>query len=167
MNSNWYIKIDEHGNPVEYPISAENMFYVMNNTHDYTEEQLRAKGFATINNSMMPAPEYEAQIVSEGDRVKRSDGSIEQIWIKTEVSTEEKKNQFILRQRYSELMNSDWTQLPNSPLSDQVKAEWAAYRQALRDMPAKYDWSKVKNYSDIQWPVRPDVAAAARPVSNT
>lgn len=32
------------------------------------------------------------------------------------------------------LLNSDWTQLPDSPLSAEKKAEWAAYRQALRDL---------------------------------
>ena len=33
------------------------------------------------------------------------------------------------------LAKSDWTQLLDSPLSDSKKAEWATYRQALRDMP--------------------------------
>jgi len=41
--------------------------------------------------------------------------------------------------RYGLLTASDWTQLPNSPLSDSKKAEWATYRQALRDIPATYD----------------------------
>ena len=34
------------------------------------------------------------------------------------------------------LTSSDWTQAADSPLSDSVKAEWATYRQACRDMPA-------------------------------
>ena len=33
------------------------------------------------------------------------------------------------------LIESDWTQLPTSPLSDAKKAEWEIYRQALRDFP--------------------------------
>ena len=33
------------------------------------------------------------------------------------------------------LRESDWTQVPDSPLSDSKKAEWATYRQALRDLP--------------------------------
>lgn len=36
------------------------------------------------------------------------------------------------------LAASDWTQLPDSPLSDAKKAEWAVYRQALRDIPSKW-----------------------------
>ena len=38
----------------------------------------------------------------------------------------------ILRNR--KLKNSDWTQANDSPLSDTKKAEWATYRQKLRDL---------------------------------
>jgi hypothetical protein len=33
------------------------------------------------------------------------------------------------------LIESDWTQLSTSPLSDAKKTEWETYRQALRDLP--------------------------------
>jgi|TARA_R100001480_G_C4671854_1_gene173632 hypothetical protein len=36
--------------------------------------------------------------------------------------------------RNKKLKNSDWTQANDSPLSDTKKAEWAKYRQALRDL---------------------------------
>lgn len=36
------------------------------------------------------------------------------------------------------LSASDWTQLPDSPLSDAKKAEWATYRQALRDFTSTW-----------------------------
>lgn len=36
------------------------------------------------------------------------------------------------------LAASDWTQLSDSPLSEVKKAEWAVYRQALRDIPSKW-----------------------------
>ena len=36
--------------------------------------------------------------------------------------------------RNKKLADSDWTQAPDSPLSDTKKAEWATYRQALRDL---------------------------------
>ena len=32
------------------------------------------------------------------------------------------------------LRQSDWTVMPDSPLSDSKKAEWKTYRQTLRDM---------------------------------
>jgi hypothetical protein len=39
------------------------------------------------------------------------------------------------RRRNEALSESDWTQLPNSPLSDEKKAQWEAYREALRNYP--------------------------------
>lgn len=38
------------------------------------------------------------------------------------------------------LLESDWTQLPDSPLSAEKKAEWAAYRQTLRDLSPPIDF---------------------------
>jgi hypothetical protein len=37
------------------------------------------------------------------------------------------------------LADSDWTQLPDSPLSTSVKAQWATYRQTLRDLTDNVD----------------------------
>jgi hypothetical protein len=39
------------------------------------------------------------------------------------------------RDRDEMLMRSDWTQLPNSGLSQAAKESWETYRQALRDLP--------------------------------
>ena len=40
--------------------------------------------------------------------------------------------------RDSLLAQSDWTQMPDSPLTDSKKLEWATYRQALRDFPSTW-----------------------------
>lgn len=39
-------------------------------------------------------------------------------------------------ERNNLLAQSDWTQSPDSPLSDSKKTEWATYRQQLRDFPS-------------------------------
>tara|TARA_A100001015_G_C14726131_1_gene607944 strand:+ start:535 stop:753 length:219 start_codon:yes stop_codon:yes gene_type:complete len=36
--------------------------------------------------------------------------------------------------RNKKLIDSDWTQANDSPLSEEKKKEWATYRQALRDL---------------------------------
>lgn len=41
------------------------------------------------------------------------------------------------------LKQSDWTQFNDSPLSADKKAEWASYRQALRDLPNTVDINNV------------------------
>jgi hypothetical protein len=40
---------------------------------------------------------------------------------------------FITTKRDEKLQASDWTQLPDVPLTTEQKAEWATYRQELRD----------------------------------
>ena len=55
--------------------------------------------------------------------------------------------------RNSLLQESDWTQMPDSPLSDSKKAEWATYRQALRDMPTSN--ASVTDKSEVTWPSKP------------
>tara|TARA_B100001939_G_C16927203_1_gene612274 strand:- start:517 stop:987 length:471 start_codon:yes stop_codon:yes gene_type:complete len=48
---------------------------------------------------------------------------------------------------------SDWTQMPDSPLTSEKKAEWATYRQALRDLPSTQ--SSATTWADITWPTAP------------
>ena len=47
----------------------------------------------------------------------------------------------------------DWTQIPDTPLTDSKKAEWATYRQALRDLPANN--SSITLLADASWPTQP------------
>lgn len=52
------------------------------------------------------------------------------------------------------LQSTDWTQAADSPLSDSKKAEWATYRQALRDLPNTYD--KDLKRIEIEFPEPPE-----------
>ena len=55
------------------------------------------------------------------------------------------------------LQNCDWTQGADSPLSNEKKAEWATYRQALRDLTntanPTLDGPFIK---DVEWPQEPN-----------
>ena len=51
----------------------------------------------------------------------------------------------------------DWTQLPDSPLSAEKKAEWATYRTALRDLPEDQEWP------DVTFPNDPDYVEPETP----
>lgn len=59
----------------------------------------------------------------------------------------------IRQQRIGLLTSSDWTQSADSPLNAEKKAEWAAYRQALRDLPD--DQGSVNSIDDVVWPTPP------------
>lgn len=51
----------------------------------------------------------------------------------------------VRRMRNDKLTRSDWTQLTDSPLTTEKKAEWAVYRQALRDITTQ------ENPREIVW----------------
>jgi hypothetical protein len=53
-----------------------------------------------------------------------------------------------IRNQY--LSESDWTQLIDSPLTEEKKQEWKVYRQALRDITLQTD------PFNIVWPTKPE-----------
>ena len=50
------------------------------------------------------------------------------------------------------LDDTDWTQMNDSPLSNEDKTAWATYRNELRNLPDDDAWP---NLSDEDWPVQP------------
>jgi hypothetical protein len=72
----------------------------------------------------------------------------------------------LIEKRNNKLLACDWTQFADSPLSATEKAQWATYRQALRDIP-----NQLKNHPNFvsvaesnpsdgsiinwQWPTKP------------
>lgn len=57
-----------------------------------------------------------------------------------------------IARRDTELLASDWSQLPDSPLTDEQKTEWRTYRQALRDLTTHSNWP---NLNEVDWPLMP------------
>jgi hypothetical protein len=62
-------------------------------------------------------------------------------------ATDDQKWEQIKLWRNAELAASDWTQLPDAPVS---KSAWASYRQSLRDLPAQGTKAE-----DAVFPVKP------------
>lgn len=54
------------------------------------------------------------------------------------------------QKRFGLLLESDWTQLPNGPLTAVQQTAWATYRQELRDIPEQSGYP-----FDVVWPVAP------------
>jgi hypothetical protein len=54
----------------------------------------------------------------------------------------------VRRFRDAQLRASDWTQMPDSPLTDAQRQAWAVYRQALRDFPASWVPGPVAEFPD-------------------
>ena len=62
-----------------------------------------------------------------------------------EIANRETRNQL--------LAASDWTQMSDSPLTDEVKTSWATYRTALRNLPTNENWPSLE---DADWPTAPE-----------
>lgn len=56
----------------------------------------------------------------------------------------------VIAQRNELLYASDWTQIPNNPLTPALQQEWAVYRQALRDIPNQQGYP-----ATVIWPTPP------------
>ncbi len=56
----------------------------------------------------------------------------------------------IIKQRAQLLFASDWTQLPNNPLTPELQAQWATYRQELRDITQQIGYP-----FNVVWPTSP------------
>jgi Phage tail assembly chaperone protein len=70
--------------------------------------------------------------------------------VRTQAQQEEAAANQIKARRKIRLESSDWTQLPNGPLSAQQQQDWAAYRQALRDITNQSGYPFT-----VVWPVPP------------
>ena len=55
--------------------------------------------------------------------------------------------------RDDELIKSDWTQNPDSPLNSTTKTAWATYRTKLRDLPG--DAKAPYWFEEADWPIAP------------
>lgn len=49
------------------------------------------------------------------------------------------------------LFQSDWTQIPNNPLTSEKQQQWADYRQQLRDIPTQSGYP-----FNVVWPTQPE-----------
>ena len=74
------------------------------------------------------------------------------VYLDPDLVSEEKKtaylNERVRMERDILLFQSDWTQMTDSPLSNSKKAEWATYRQQLRDFPATWTPADTADFPD-------------------
>jgi len=83
--------------------------------------------------------------------------TVNYIWVKNNICVAETQEEIneekwieIRQKRTKLLLDSDWTDLPNCPLSNEKKTEWQSYRTALRNFP-----SSISDLDNITWPVAP------------
>ena len=106
---------------------------------DATQAELTAANVVPVTAFVGQAPvdgrQYDVEIVQQ------SDGSWAQELVRVQISEDQHQSnvdaisQAVKADRNRMLTDCDWTQMPDVNLSNTSKAAWAAFRQALRDIP--------------------------------
>ena len=95
--------------------------------------------------------------VGFADGVQQIDGkwftkySVADMDDEAKAAKDEEQAKSVRTQRTEKLRDCDWTQLDDTPMSNTQKADWATYRQALRDVPDQAGFP-----FDIEWPTQPE-----------
>ena len=106
----------------------------------FTAEEIKDAGFT----GPYERPEFNSEIETQ------SWNSESKQWITTSIP-EEVFWERLRGERNLKLTNSDWSQLPDAPLTTAKKTAWATYRQALRDLPENTEDPK-----NVTWPSQPE-----------
>jgi len=96
----------------------------------------------------------EGQVIATDHTGEKGDtwtGTEYDITHRLEIQTDEDLWAYNRSKRDHLLKECDWTASSDNTLSDAKKAEWATYRQALRDVPQTHTDPR-----DITWPTKPE-----------
>ena len=116
---------------------------VANFTNNFTVKDWNPD-FAQIIHTQMPCAGNHEKVIRDGNTLK--EGVYYQKWKLVEMTNEEKKEADKLAEihqrqaRDSLLYDSDWSQLPDCPLTKEKVIEFREYRKYLRDLPTKTGW---------------------------
>ena len=123
---------------------------------DGNDEYLKTLGWLPlVETNVTPTynQKFDTDVITvEEDRVLLIHRAID-MTIGERVDRDESHMEGLREIRNRRLLDSDWTQASDhsSPLADDKKAEWATYRQSLRNLPATADMIA---WPDV-WPTEP------------
>lgn len=152
------IKI-EKGLPVGHPVHETNLRAVFPDLALpalLTPEIVAPLGYGLFEFTQMPVFEGQFDTLVEGSPQQDEAGIWRQVWQIVPMSEDEKRTHEvdlalqIRAERDLRLARSDFSQLADAPAWVD-RAQWAAYRQALRDLPAQPGFP----FSHT-WPVQPE-----------
>lgn len=147
-----YIYIENNqvqGSPKELPTNWKNIsnFYLLDN------QQLKQNGWYPYRLVEIQLNENE---IINGSNIVIEENEVVEYQTKRTKTQQELENEVegqwlrIRRKRNKYLTETDWTQVPDSPLTNQKQTEWQVYRQSLRDIPSQVD------PFNISWPTPPE-----------
>ena len=150
----YYLSVSGDGDVTSHPIARENLALSLG---EMTDEQYAVQGYQPILNNHPTLTEGQRYQIDGW--IKNGDGGYEWNYEVIDLDQNYLTNLHIRHQRDMLLRDTDWSVLPDCPLSDDDKAAYTAYRQALRDLPAAYP--EVKSPEDFTWPAAPNAPTEA------
>lgn len=142
----------ENGTIVDGPRGLPRSWRNISGLNWLSQEKLRALGWLPVR-------------LEEGEKNERFDGSTFQITATEVIETKQWRPltqaerdetaaalaSEVRSRRNQMLAESDWTQLDDTPLDNVAKAQWATYRQALRDVSDQPSFPLT-----VEWPSQPE-----------
>ena len=122
------------------------------------DEMLAEYGIYPVTIETAPSFDVRTQKATQTDTPTLVDGAWVLTWSTTSKTAEEiaeydANTAASNRIKRNGLLNdSDWTQMNDSPLTNEDKTAWAVYRSELRNLTDDAAWP---NLSDSDWPVAP------------
>ena len=148
MPTTFYIQVID-GAVVGHPVTAENLKYLVSG--EVTDVSAAGLNYVPISENK---PELlPNQICTYAGWSQKDDGALSIDWDVITFTQDEMIDRLIRGRRAMLLAASDWTQSSDSPLTAEKKAEWAAYRQELRDMTTTF--KDAIREEDVTWPEQP------------
>ena len=149
-----YVKLAPDGSVEQYPYTLTDLVTAHRNVSFptvITPDIIADFGLASVTPIDPPTIDHTQNLTRGVEQLP--EGSYAETWTATAASTEEiaertaNKTVSVRFTRNETLKNSDWTQLPDSPVDS---VAWAAYRQDLRDIPQQvgFPWT-------VTWPTEP------------
>ena len=166
-----YAKINSAGEVIQYPYTQAD-FKLENPNTKLSTYELNTAYFGTEDaeengSSVVQVVEVQKPSITNLQNVEEGDPELSgdvwsQTWVVSDKTSEEieeiqaritqealKVNTDIRNRRLSK---SDWTQLVDAPLTDDQKADYAAWRQEMRDLTSHASWP---NLEEADWPLDP------------
>jgi len=113
----------------------------------FTDSEIKAAGWTGPYDKPEIKDQYTQKIVWDPEELT---------WECVYISDEEFYEKLRVERNFR-LLECDWTDLPNTPLSPEKKSEWMSYRQELRNLPGNVSQlPKPKDTKTWGWPTKPE-----------
>lgn len=117
---------------------------------DYVLQQV-PEGCSIIDMESTPSNQYVENSVVVNKPLQPNEFCVFDYQSKQWIPNADLAKQYVSRQRNTFLYQSDWTQIPNNPLTPEKQQQWADYRQQLRDIPTQSGYP-----FNVVWPTQPE-----------